>query len=353
MTSLVFYYPQGHQRHSETGHPERPERVEVVRRTLIEAVLWDQYSKVTPLVLPVEFLYSVHSPRYLGSLKAVCEAGDHLDEDTYTTCESWQLALNAAGGTAAVAEAVWRTENISQGDQKLCGFALSRPPGHHAERDRGMGFCLMNNIAIAAQFLISYPLSGINNAKRVAIVDLDLHHGNGTQNIFYDREDVLYISTHQSPLYPGTGSLTELGAGSGLGYTLNLPFPPGTGDNGYQTAMEEIILPKLEQFKPEIILVSAGFDPHWRDPLGHLQLSASGYGMLIKSLVGWADRYCQSRILLVMEGGYDLMATSACALASVNALLGLPFQDTVGPAPRPEGKSWQAVIRQAKEIWQV
>lgn len=353
MNNLVLFYPQGHQAHSVAGHPERPERIEVVRRTLVEAGIWGQYLKVSPQVLPLEFLYTIHSPRYLESLKASCEDGAYLDEDTYTTCESWQIALNVAGGTAAAADAVWRADNSIQGGQNMRGFSLSRPPGHHAERDRGMGFCLINNIAVAVQFLISFPLSGIRNAKRVAIVDLDLHHGNGTQNIFYDRDDVLYISTHQSPLYPGTGGLSDVGSGAGLGYTLNLPFPPGTGDNGYRAAMDEIILPKLGQFRPEIILVSAGFDPHWRDPLGNLQLTAGGYGMLIGSLVDWADENCQSRIVLVMEGGYDSKAISACALASVSALIDIPFQDPIGPSPRPEGKSWQTVVRQAKEIWQL
>jgi len=349
MENLVLFYPQGHQAHYENGHPERPERIEVVRRALDNLGWWEPFNHAQPASLPIEFLQTVHEASYLKFLEEACRGGLNLDQDTFTTPASWQLALNAAGGSAAVAEAVWRAGVGDPEGKKLRGFALSRPPGHHAERGRGMGFCLLNNMAVAAQYVTSYPLAGIPNAKRVAIVDLDLHHGNGTQDIFWRRNDVLFISTHQSPLYPGTGMLEEVGSGAGLGYTLNLPFPPATGDNGYRAGMEEIILPMLDKFSPEIILVSAGFDSHWRDPLGHLMLTAAGYGSLIKYLVDWSDLNCRSRIALVMEGGYDSLSVAACALASVAALLGEPFKDTVGPPPRPEGKSWQTMIKRAKE----
>jgi acetoin utilization deacetylase AcuC-like enzyme len=353
MENLALFYPQGHQAHYESGHPERPDRIEVVRRALDNVGWWDAFLQVPPLTLPLEFLQSVHDARYLEELESTCRDGLHLDLDTYTTPASWQLALNAAGGAAAVAEAVWKAGVRNTAGNELRGFALSRPPGHHAERDRGMGFCLLNNMAVAAQYLTSYPMADFPNAKRIAIVDLDLHHGNGTQDIFLQRNDVLFISTHQSPLYPGTGILEETGAGAGLGYTVNLPFPPATGDTGYKAALEEIILPLLDLYLPEIILVSLGFDAHWRDPLGHLMLTAAGYGSLIKYLVDWSDTNCRSRIAVVMEGGYDSLSVAACALASVAALLGEPFNDTIGPPPRPEGKSWQPVIQRAKEIWRL
>lgn len=353
MENLVLFYPDGHQAHFEAGHPESPERVEIVRHALESAGWWQPFQKISPVALSQEFLSAVHDVAYLHDLQAACLSGAYLDEDTYTTAASWQLALNAAGGAAAVAEVVWRAGGLTEPGKRLHGFALSRPPGHHAERARGMGFCLMNNVAIAAEYLLAYPLTGAPNAKRVAIVDLDLHHGNGTQEIFWRRNDVFFISTHQNPLYPGTGGLAEMGAGPGDGFTANLPLPPATGDDGYQSAMNEIILPLLARFEPEMILVSLGFDPHWRDPLGHLLLTAAGYGNLVKSLVDWADLHCQSRIALVMEGGYDAASVAACALASAAALLGEPFVDPVGPSPRPPGKSWQSIVARAKDIWQL
>lgn len=353
MENLVLFYPQGHQAHLETGHPESPERIELVRHALVSAGWWDPFEKKAPVVLPQEFIETVHDAGYLRSLEAACQKSAYLDEDTYTTPASWRLALNALGGSAAIVDAVWRSGTADTPGARLRGFALARPPGHHAERRRGMGFCLANNIAAAAEYLLSFPMPGAPNAKRVAIVDLDLHHGNGTQEIFWQRDDVLFISTHQSPLYPGTGGMSEMGAGPGYGYTVNLPFPPATGDDGYRTAMDEIIIPLLARFKPEMILVSVGFDPHWRDPLGHLLLTAAGYGALVKSLVDFTDKYCQSRIALVMEGGYDAASVAACGLASAAALLGEPFVDTVGPSPRPQGKSWTSLVARARDIWQL
>ena len=209
-----------------------------------------------------------------------------------------------------------------------------------------MGFCLLNNVALAAEHLLQRE-----GAQRLAIVDLDLHHGNGTQDAFWERAEVMYVSTHQWPLYPGTGRLEETGSGPGAGTTVNLPLPPGSGDQALQTAMTEVILPLLDRFAPEMILVSAGFDPHWRDPLGHLQLSAAGYGALVAALTRWADQHADGRITLVLEGGYDLEAGATCALAAVAALLGEAWEDPLGPAPQPETSGWQAVIQQAREMW--
>jgi acetoin utilization deacetylase AcuC-like enzyme len=353
MENLVLFYPEGHQAHMEPGHAERPERIEVVRQSLERAGWWTPFQKLTPSDLPFEFLATVHDRGYLEYLQTACQRADYLDEDTYTTPASYRLALNALGGAAAVAEAVWRAGAGPQPAEKLRGFVLGRPPGHHAERRRGMGFCLVNNIAIAAEYLLSFPMPGVANARRLAIVDLDLHHGNGTQDIFWRRDDVLFISTHQSPLYPGSGFMDETGAGPGAGYTVNLPFPPATGDRGYRAAMDEIILPLIDRFEPETLLVSLGFDPHWRDPLGHLLLSAGGIGDLVKSLAAWADGHCRSRIVVVMEGGYDLPAVSACALATAAALLGEDFDDPLGLSPRPEGKSWQMVVRHARQTWRL
>jgi acetoin utilization deacetylase AcuC-like enzyme len=347
MVQLFYYYPEGHEAHFENGHPERPERVEIVRRSLEVVDWWQPFPKLAPVNLDRDWLSRIHHPAYLDALQFHCEHGAHLDEDTYTTKKSWQLALNSAGGAAALAEAVWRADGMNV----KRGFALCRPPGHHAERANGMGFCLLNNVAVAAEYLLHHPLGQTSNARRVAVIDLDLHHGNGTQDIFYKRQDVLYISTHQSPLYPGTGMLEETGLGEGLGFTVNLPLPPGTGDVGFLAVMDTIILPLLDRYQPEILLVSVGFDPHWRDPLGYLLLSADGFGQLIRRLVAWADQNSLGRVVLVMEGGYDSKAISACSLAATAALLGEKIVDSVGPSPRPEGKSWQSVQNKAKEIW--
>ena len=339
MHDLVFFYPDGHAAHAEPNHPERPERVETIRQALIEAGLWEPYPKLPPETLSHDVLEMIHAPDYLKLLETSCRQDRRLDMDTFTTPASWQLALNAAGGAAAVARAVWRGEARR-------GFALSRPPGHHATAGRGMGFCLLNNIALAAETLLQEE-----GTMTLAIIDLDLHHGNGTQDIFWGRPDVLYISTHQSPLYPGTGMLREIGAGRGLGTTANFPMPPMSGDIGFKAVMETGILPLLDRFAPEMILVSYGFDTHWRDPLGNLLLSAAGYGELIQMLTEWADQYCAGRIALVLEGGYALDAASACAQTVTSALLGKPCQDPLGPTPYAEGEGWRGMLDQAQKLW--
>lgn len=346
MDEIVYYYPQGHQAHFDQGHPECPERLEAIRTALQSAGLWQPYPKLEPLALSAEFLSTVHSAEYLRILETASLHAAWLDADTYTTKASWPLALGAAGGTAAVARAVWL-------GQARRGFALSRPPGHHATLRRGMGFCLLNNIAIGAHFLRTTPFDGVLNAQKIAIIDLDLHHGNGTQDIFWKRSDVFFMSTHQVPLYPGTGSVDEIGEGEGEGFTANFPLPPATGDTGFMAIMHELILPLLNRYQPEMLLVSFGFDSHWRDPLGHLMLSAAGYGKLIGLLTNWADRHCYGKIMVVLEGGYDLDAAAACGTAVVASLLGHTFDDPLGASPRPEGRSWQANARAAKSIWKL
>lgn len=338
---MIYYYPDGHQAHYEYGHPERPERVEVLRKALDQKGWWAPYPKIDAVSLSPEILQAVHTRRYLELLQNACKHGAHLDMDTYTTTASWQLALNAAGGAVAVASAVWRGEARR-------GFALTRPPGHHATVDQGMGFCLINNVAVAAESLIRQE-----GAKRLAIVDLDLHHGNGTQAIFWQRGDVFYISTHQYPHYPGTGTVEDTGAGAGLSTTANFPLPPGSGDQAFTEIMDDFILPLLHKYQPEMVLVSFGFDTHWRDPLGSLLLSASGYGGLICRLVRFCDETTNGRIALFLEGGYDLDAAVACGQAAVAGMLGLSIEDPLGPAPIAESRYWTVMARQAREIWKL
>lgn len=339
MDSLVLYYPTGHQAHSIPGHPERPERVEVIRDGLEEMNLWDQYPKLEPFEISRAILTGIHDTQYLDVLQKASSVGQMLDPDTYTTRESWQLALNAAGGAAAVAEAVW--EGKSQ-----TGFSLTRPPGHHATPSRGMGFCLLNNVAIAAEYLIQEK-----GASRITILDLDLHHGNGTQDIFWRRQDVSYISIHQSPFYPGTGHLTEVGEGEGEGHTLNLPIPIRSGDLAYLTLTEQVIIPFLDAIKPEILFVSYGFDTHWRDPLGSMTLTASGIWKVFDELRRWAEGNCNGRVAVFLEGGYDLDAGKVCGQAVAASLLAQPWEDLLGAPPTPEGDAWRNTLSEAKNIW--
>ena len=338
MKDLVYFYPEGHAAHFERGHPERPERVEVIQSALLESGLWDEYPKLPPLLLPDDLIQSIHSPAYLNLLEMTCRRSGHLDPDTFTTPATWDLAQRAAYGAATIASAVW------EGRAKR-GFALTRPPGHHAMRGQGMGFCLLNNIAVAAEFLIKN-----HHVQRLAIVDLDLHHGNGTQDIFWSRNDVFYISTHQSPFYPGTGNVADIGSGSGEGWTANFPLPPGSGDNAFLSIMDQLIIPLLDRKNPQIILVSYGFDTHWMDPLGQLLLTADGYGILIKKLCDWADTHCEGRIALILEGGYDLNAGKACNLAVISAMLGKEYDDPY-PCPHKENNIWKSTLNQALSIW--
>lgn len=341
MHPIAFFYPTGHAAHSRPGHPERPERVEAVRAALEAANLWLQGLQIDPQPISEDLLRSIHSAEMLEAVQEYSLLERDYDLDTYLTKQSWPLALNAAGGAAALAKAVWRGEAHS-------GFALTRPPGHHATRSQPMGFCLLNNIALAAQNLLQNE-----GAKRLAILDMDVHHGNGTQDIFYNRNDVFFLSTHQSPLWPGTGMHSERGVGLGEGYTCNLPLPPLSGDAAFGVAYGEIATRLLDRFRPEMLLVSVGFDAHWKDPLANLQVSASGYAQAVSTLRDWSQKNCNGRIALFLEGGYDLDAAAACGLAVTQALLGMKITDELGPSPQLEGRDWAPVLEKAKDIWEI
>lgn len=333
---MHYFLPPNHAQHFADGNPERPERITAIVQGLESAGLWQPYPKLAALPIPQSVLHAIHTPAYLDDLQRACLTHPWYDADTYLTPASWQIALESAGGALAIAEAVWTRQTES-------GFALCRPPGHHATPHRAMGFCLLNNAALAAEYLIQQ-----HGAQRIAILDLDLHHGNGTQDIFWARGDVLYISTHQSPLYPGTGSVDETGVGAGAGATMNFPLPPGSGDSAFAAVLEEAILPMLNQFKPQMLIISLGFDSHWRDPLGYLLVSAQGYYTTLTRLTEWAQQHANGRIALILEGGYDLQADSACAQAAVSALLAQPFTDPIGAARHPERGAWRSVLDQVK-----
>lgn len=338
MDSMALYYPDGHQKHYLYAHPETPERVEVIRKGLMEIGIWDSCPMVIPEELDKDVLEDVHDQEYLNLLERASKHAQMLDPDTYTTLQSWQLALNAAGGGIAISDLVWERKAGT-------GFALTRPPGHHATRKRGMGFCLINNIAVAAEYLLQ-----VKGAKKIAIVDLDLHHGNGTQDIFWDRSDVCYTSIHQAPFYPGTGALCDTGSGLGEGATLNLPIPRFSGDNAYKTLTREIILPYLDRQNVDMLLISFGFDTHWRDPLGSMQVSAGCVFEIITDLKIWAERYCSGRIAVFLEGGYDLDAGLACGQAVGSSLSDRDWQDPLGESPTKEQDGWRETLSEAHDL---
>jgi acetoin utilization deacetylase AcuC-like enzyme len=305
--SLVLIHTDRFAEHqTPPGHPERPERAEVMD---VVADRWR--SRGTEVAAPPpatrEQLLRVHDEDYLRRVSETAGRAAKLDPDTFTSPESHEIALLAAG---AAVDAVAR---VMHGPQRTA-LALVRPPGHHAERDRAMGFCLFNNVAVAAAH------ARASGAAKVAIVDYDVHHGNGTQHIFEHDPGVLYVSTHQFPYYPGTGAVAEIGRDAGRGFTVNLPLEVGAVDEDYQTVFDAVILPVLEQFKPDLIVVSAGFDAHERDPLAGMRLSTEAFAAMTAELRGMAERCCQGRMAVVTEGGYDLQALAA-SLDAVAATL--------------------------------
>jgi acetoin utilization deacetylase AcuC-like enzyme len=255
----------------------------------------------------------VHPSAYLQALEAAClEGPGYVDmAPTYVTEASMSAARRAAGGTIAV------LDHVLAGKSRT-GFALVRPPGHHATATRAMGFCLLNNIAIAARHAQD------SGRRRVMIVDFDVHHGNGTQDIFESDGDVLYVSTHQYGIYPGSGAMSDVGLGPGVGMTVNIPLHPHSGDEAFERIVRAVIVPLGLRFAPDLILMSAGFDSHWRDPLGQLQLTCSGYYMLAHAVALLADQVCEGRVVAVLEGGYDPEALAGGARAVAHALAALP-----------------------------
>ena len=303
------------------GHPERPERAHV-----FDAVAADWRDKGGPLRPPRavtrDELERVHDPAYLDRVAATNGHAVMLDPDTFTSPDSLHVAELAAGAAVqAAAHAV---------DTREPAFALVRPPGHHAERDRAMGFCLYNNAAIAAAAMLERGL------QRIAIVDIDVHHGNGTQWIFYGDPRVLYVSTHQHPFYPGTGAADEVGTGQGKGFTINVPMEAGCDDGDYKLVYGAIVEPILDEFAPELLLVSAGYDAHERDPLASMRLTTAGYGTIVAGLRDVASRH--GALALVTEGGYDLAALAACLDLSFEMLSG-GTDPAVETAAAPSGRS--------------
>ncbi len=304
---LILSGPVGQSEHEDDGHPERPERVAAVMAGIDDLQLGTDLHMLAPREAETAQLARVHDPAYLEELAAFCEnGGGDLDPDTYAKPDSWTAARQAAGAGLAAVESLRR----GLGD---VAFVAARPPGHHALPDRAMGFCLLNNIAISAAALV-------DEGERVLIVDWDVHHGNGTQAIFWDEPNVLYVSTHQWPLFPGTGAATEIGGPNALGRTVNIPLRAGATGDIVRQAIDQVALPAIEDFDPTWVLVSAGFDAHRADPLAELALSSGDFADLAKTVASFAPR--TGRLVLFLEGGYDLGALRKSVAGSLGSLLG-------------------------------
>ena len=323
-------------------HVESPKRIAVIL-DMIETEISFPYLKIEPRTATEEEILWNHTAAYLDILKKT--AGQErvvLDPDTSTSALSYETALLAVGGMFQ------SLDSILAGDINNA-FAPVRPPGHHAESGRAMGFCLFNNIALAAEYLIRKK-----GQQRILIIDWDLHHGNGTQNSFYHRKDVLYFSTHQFPHYPGTGHWKETGTDSGQGYTVNIPLSPGKNDADYLYIFRNILAPIAAQFKPDTILVSAGFDIAASDPLGGMGITAAGFGALTAEVKDLAQKLSQDRLLIALEGGYDLHALRQGAKEMLLQLSGTAGKPDVAPFPSPRlERELEPAIAHLKSFWKL
>jgi acetoin utilization deacetylase AcuC-like enzyme len=313
--------------HNLPGHPENRTRLEQIMAVLRDERLLDRMTLILPQPADLSLLARVHDAAYVRELQAFAEqGGGQIDADTYVGRRSFDAARLAAGGAAELVSAVLdgRAQN---------GIALVRPPGHHAVRAGGMGFCLLNNVAVAAKAAMDEF-----GLQRVLIVDWDVHHGNGTQDIFYGSPQVLFFSTHQYPYYPGSGGVGEIGTGAGRGATVNVPLPASVGDAGFRRIYADILTPLAERFQPELILISAGFDAHWDDPLAGLRLSLNGFWEMAQTVLALADRLCDGRIIAILEGGYNLTVLEHAIADLCRVLLGdaAPGPDPLGPSPWAE-----------------
>jgi len=313
MSTGIVHDPRFLEHDTGRGHPECRQRLETVLRHLERQPWFERLQHCAPRPADRHWLASVHAEEYIERAEAACRAGQsHLDSlDVAISAASFEIALLAAGGAMALADRVVAGELDN-------GMALVRPPGHHAEHRTALGFCLFNNVAILARYL-----QRAHGLDRILILDWDVHHGNGTQHAFEEDPSVLYVSTHQYPFYPGTGAAYETGSGRGSGATINCPMPAGAGDDAFMRAFMETILPRLELFRPEAVLISAGFDAHRDDPLAQLNLSTAMYGWMTERLMEIADHHGGGRIVSLLEGGYNLEQLPLCVAEHLRVLAGL------------------------------
>jgi acetoin utilization deacetylase AcuC-like enzyme len=330
---MVFAAPELDGHLTPPWHPERRERLDAALAGVDEAGLSEATAWRVPEPASDEALARVHDRSYVAAVEAFCDAGGgQLDPDTSVGPGSSTTARRSAGAVLAAIESLRDAE---------CdvAFAAGRPPGHHAVRDRAMGFCLFNNAAVGAATLAAA-------GERVAVVDWDVHHGNGTQDMFYDDPRVLYVSTHESPLYPGTGQLRETGGGNAPGTTLNLPFPAGTAGDTYRAAFDSVVVPVVERFAPDWLIISAGFDAHRNDPLAGLQLTSADFADMASRL---QTLVAERRVIVVLEGGYDLEAITFGVGATLSALVGESFR----PEPASTGEIGLPTVTAARQLWEL
>ncbi len=292
------------------GHPECAERLSYTINTLVQQSWFASLNIYTSTTTDISHIALIHNLQQIEKIKKACiEKQAYIDSMDVSICEqSYNIALHAVGSVLSLADNIMN-QNLDN------AFALIRPPGHHAEKEQALGFCLFNNVAILARYLqTQFQLD------KILIIDWDVHHGNGTQHIFEEDPSILYISTHQYPYYPGTGAYSEEGIGRGKGATLNCPMNAGDGDLQYESAFIEKILPKIDSFKPEFIIISAGFDAHTQDPLGQINLSTEFYAWMTERIIEKAEKYCEGRILSVLEGGYHLEMLARCVTKHLEVL---------------------------------
>ena len=307
-----FVYHEDYLKHDTGHHPENAERLVSIMQKLNEVGITEKLRRIVPVKASKEQIQYVHADTYMKDVEAICNGGGGmLDPDTPLCRDTYEIALLSAGGVIkAVDEVMDESNNLKR------IFALVRPPGHHATANKGMGFCIFNNIAIAAEHL--KRKYGI---KRILIADWDVHHGNGTQEVFFEDPSVLYFSTHQYPHYPGTGWIDEVGKGEGEGFTVNVPLPAGTDDAGYLYALNHVLVPIARDFNPEFVLVSVGFDAHVADPLASMNVTSRGFGLFTDVIKDIAETNSKGRIVMALEGGYNLDAIAESAFSVFTSLL--------------------------------
>ncbi len=335
MTTALIYDPIFLEHLTPENHPDRPERLKKAMDVL-QALNWlerEGLVQLTPRAATEDELATVHEREYIQKVKAAAHKVAREQDssgrktrffatDTFVSARSYEAAIKAAGAPLTAIDAILHGEI----DNAYC---LVRPPGHHAVAESAMGFCLFNNVAVAARYAIDK-----HGLERVMIIDYDVHHGNATQEMFYDDPRVLYFSIHQAPFYPGTGSSDECGEGAGLGTTINVPLPATTGYETYEPVFRQVMAPAADRFDPQLILVSAGFDAHWKDPLGGMYLSTAGFAKLTGIIIELAQTLCNGRLVFVQEGGYDQLALAGCVATCINLLLGDDAAvDSLGQAP--------------------
>ncbi len=331
-------YPE----HHLAGHPEHAGRIRAVWEQLRLSGLIERMTAIEAAVVAEEMILAVHTPEYLDVLRWIDNTRQqrvHLDADTYAGPTAYEIARLSAGGVVQAVDEVLSGRSAH-------ALAAVRPPGHHSMPGHAMGFCLLGNVPIAAQY--AQKQYGV---ERVMIVDYDVHHGNGTEAMFYDDPSVYFVSSHQYPFYPGTGALTDTGVGSGKGYTLNIPLQAGHGDRSFAALYEQVLWPAARRYQPQLIIVSAGFDSHWLDPIAGMRLSLTGYAHLSRELLKMAQELCAGKIVFAMEGGYNLDALSHGVANIARILLGDDIiSDPLGPPRSTQEPPIEPLIDQLKRI---